>query len=77
LENPSFRALSACSPASSCPLAERAGCFFFVALPLVFGLPVAMAWAQVLGQWFFYAYVLGSLGTLAFIVYVLEREDDA
>ena len=57
-------------------LAERAGCFFFVALPLVFGLPVAMAWAQVLGHWFFYAYVSLALGSLAFIVYVLEREEE-
>lgn len=56
-------------------LAERVGCFIFVALPLVFGLPVAYAWAQVLGQWFFYAYALASLAVLFFIIYLLEREE--
>lgn len=56
-------------------LAERLGCFVFVALPLVFGLPVATAWASVLGQWFFLAYVLASLLLLGFIIYLLERDE--
>lgn len=54
---------------------ERMGCFLFVALPLVFGLPVARAWAHVLGDWFFVAYILVSLLLLAFIVYLLERDE--
>ncbi len=56
-------------------LAERIGCFVFVALPLIFGLPVAGAWARVLGQWLFTSYVLASLCLLLFIIYLLEREE--
>lgn len=55
-------------------LLERVGCFLFVALPLVFGLPVAMAWARVLGLWLFHTYILLMILVLAFVIFTLERE---
>lgn len=63
-------------PDSDSPsLAERAGCFLFVALPLVFGLPIATAWASVLGKWLFPTYVLVAVAILLGIIYLLEREE--
>lgn len=56
-------------------LAERAGCFAFVALPLIFGIPVMQAWAKVVGDWILYGYGVGLVGVLIFIIYVLEREE--
>ena len=56
-------------------LLERAGCFTFVAAPLVFGWPVAQAWARVVGGWLLPLYVVLAGALLLFIVYVLEQED--
>lgn len=56
-------------------LAARAGCFLFVALPLVFGLPIATAWARVLGEWIFPLYTLVAIAILLAIIYLLEREE--
>lgn len=56
-------------------LLERAGCFTFVAAPLVFGLPVAQAWAHVVGGWLIPLYVALAAALLLFIIYLLEQED--
>lgn len=56
-------------------LAERAGCFAFVALPLIFGIPVFQAWAKVVGDWILIAYGVVVLFSLIYIIYLLEREE--
>ncbi len=56
-------------------LPERIGCFVFVAMPLIFGLPVARVYTKLLGSWVLPGYLLASLLLLAFTVYVLEREE--
>lgn len=56
-------------------LLERAGCFVFIALPLIFGLPIARAYDRLLGPWVLPGYVVAALLLLAFCVYVLEREE--
>lgn len=56
-------------------LPERIGCFVFVALPLIFGIPVARAYCTLLGEWVLPLYVLASLLLLALTVYALEREE--
>jgi hypothetical protein len=56
-------------------LAERAGCFGFVAMPLISGFPVFSAWATVVGDWILTGYTLFVALSLAYIVYLLERAD--
>ena len=55
---------------------ERAGCFTFVALPLLFGAPVMYAWSTLLGQWFLWAYIVMGIAILGYIVYLLERKEE-
>lgn len=57
-------------------LAERAGCFAFVALPLIFGIPVFRAWATVVGNWILYGYGVVVTLSLLYIIYLLERNDE-
>lgn len=54
---------------------EQVGCFTFVALPLVFGLPVMRAWATVVGEWIFWGYIVMGIAILVYIVYLLERKE--
>lgn len=57
-------------------LAERVGCFVFVALPLIFGIPVFQAWARVVGNWILYGYGVALVIALLYIIYLLERKDE-
>jgi hypothetical protein len=57
-------------------LAERAGCFAFVAMPLIFGIPVFRAWASVVGNWILYGYVGVIVVSLLYIIYLLERKEE-
>lgn len=56
------------------PLAQRLGCFVFVALPLIFGVPIFRAWATVVGDWILYTYGAFVLLSLLYIFYLLEKE---
>ena len=76
-ENPVKRDLRPRRPYDEPPgLAERLGCFVFVALPLIFGFLVFRAWATVVGNWILYTYAVVVALALLYIIYLLERKEE-